>query len=143
MSVPALRALRKVLPNAHITLATRSSAEAIFAEADFVDEVKILNRGSVMAQAGAWRERKFDAAILFPNSFKVALVAKLARIPLRLGYATEGRGFLLSNAVDIPAWRSERHESFFYLNLIAELERTIVGTSDLLSHDVQDPLQIS
>src|SRR4051795_6260545 len=92
MSVPALRALRQLLPKAHITLATKSSTAAIFAEADFVDELAILNGDSVMTQAAKWRERKFDAAILFPNSFKVALVAKLARIPLRLGYGTEGRG---------------------------------------------------
>jgi len=143
MSVPALRALRQLLPNAHITLATKSSTEAIFAEADFVNELLIFTGDSVMAQAAKWREQKFDAAILFPNSFKVALVAKLARIPLRLGYATEGRGFLLSNAAKIPDWRSERHESFFYLNLIAELEQRLFQTSNTLSQGLQDQLQIS
>ena len=39
MTVPALRALRRVLPDAHITLAIRPGARGIFSEADFIDDV--------------------------------------------------------------------------------------------------------
>ena len=41
MTVPALRALRQLFPHAHITLATRSWAKGLFAEADFVDDLLV------------------------------------------------------------------------------------------------------
>ncbi|HEX8353897.1 MAG TPA: hypothetical protein VF611_13405, partial [Pyrinomonadaceae bacterium] len=38
MTVPALRELRRLLPGARVTLATRPWAEGIFEGADFVDD---------------------------------------------------------------------------------------------------------
>ena len=39
MTVPALRALRRLLPDAKITLTIRPSAKGIFSEVDFIDDV--------------------------------------------------------------------------------------------------------
>lgn len=147
MTVPALRALRTLLPKAHITLATRSLARGIFEGADFVDELLVHDRSGgavseVMNQARDWRARSFDLAILFPNSFQVGLISRLARIPLRMGYATERRSFLLSHPLVVPEWRAARHESFYYLNIIAELERLVFGTSKTLEHEPSGNLSI-
>jgi heptosyltransferase II len=140
MTVPALRALRTLAPKAHITLATRSLARGIFDGADFVDELLVHDRAGgaisdVIAQSRDWRSRNFDLAILFPNSFQVGLISRLARIPIRLGYATERRGFLLSHPVTLPEWRAARHESFYYLNIIAELERLAFGTAKTMDQE--------
>src|SRR6185437_9064443 len=43
------------------------------------------------------RSAKFDLAILLPNSFKTALICKMAGIPRVVGYDRDGRGFLLSD----------------------------------------------
>lgn len=43
------------------------------------------------------RARCFDAAILFPNAFRAALLTWLARIPRRVGYARDGRSWLLTD----------------------------------------------
>lgn len=126
MTVPALRALRQLLPDAHLTLATRPFAKAIFDDADFLDDLLICE-GSLFAQARQWRRLRFDLAILFPNAFEPALIARLARVPLRVGYATQGRGWLLTNPLSLPGWREVRHESFYYLNLIAEIDRLLIG----------------
>ena len=40
---------------------------------------------------------KFDLAILLPNSFKSALVCKMAGIERIVGYERDGRGFLLTD----------------------------------------------
>ena len=137
MTVPALRTLRRLLPKAHITLATRSFAKGLFESADFIDDLLICDPGSgnVLAQAGGWRSRRFDLAILFPNAFAAAAVAFLGRVPVRIGYATGGRSFLLSRATALPAWRDSRHESFYYLNLIAELEQLLHGQSIIMSQE--------
>src|SRR4026209_1115076 len=83
MTVPALRALRQVLPEAKITLVVRPSAKGIFADVDFVDEVLIYDRRnelSVVPQIREWRKLQFDLAVLFQNAFEAALIPFLAGV---------------------------------------------------------------
>lgn len=136
MTVPALRELRRVLPEAQITLCTRSWARDIFADAEFVDDILLYDkRGSALRstlkQAAEWRKQNFDLAILLNNAFESAFLAFAGRAKNRLGYNTEKRGFLLTDAVSIPAWKNERHEVFYYLNLIAELEQKLTGKTEV------------
>ena len=130
MTVPALRELRQLFPDAHLTLATRSWAQELFAEADFIDDLLVYDRrglGSVLAQVREWKNCEFDLAVLFQNAFEAALIPALARVPLRVGYATERRSFLLTHPLSLPDWRSSKHEVFYYLNIVAALERLIKG----------------
>jgi heptosyltransferase-2 len=136
MTVPALRALRQLLPDAHITLATRTWARGLFAGADFVDDLLIYERPArdlraVVRQAVEWRRRQFDLAVLFQNAFEAAFIAASARVPVRVGYATDNRRLLLTHALPLPGWRSERHEVFYYLNIVNELERLLYGTTEV------------
>lgn len=145
MTVPALRELRRVLPGARVTLATRPWAEALFAGAEFVDEVVAVSESkaaarSVWADAREWRARRFDLAVLFPNSFAPALSARLARVPVRVGYATQGRGALLTHPLPVPEWRGERHEVFYYLNVVAGLERLLRGSSEVEAREPDSSL---
>jgi heptosyltransferase-2 len=138
MTVPALRELRRVLPGARITLATRAWAEGIFEGADFVDDLMPVEDGgggAFFRQVREWRARRFDLAVLLPNAFAPALVAFAARVPFRLGHATDGRGLLLTHPLAVPEWRGRRHEVFYYLNLVAELERALKGSTGVRLDD--------
>ncbi len=148
MTVPALRELRRVLPEAHITLATRPWAVGLFADADFLDDLLVYERrprklGDVARQVREWRARRFDLALLFQNAFEAALIARAARVPVRVGYATDGRSALLSHPLPVPRWRSERHEVFYYLNLVAELERALYGASSVEEREPRFDLDVS
>lgn len=146
MTVPALRALRRILPDATITLAVRPSAKGIFSEADFIDEVLVYDRRnafSVVSQVREWRRRKFDLAVLFQNAFEAALIPFLAGVPLRLGYATESRQALLTHPLPLPDWRSSKHEVFYYLYLVTALEQLLSGTSTVCETDPDISLSIS
>jgi heptosyltransferase-2 len=146
MTVPALRALRRVLPEARITLVVRPSAKGIFADVDFVDEILIYNRRnalSIIPQVRDWRKHQFDLAVLFQNAFEAALIPFLAGVPLRLGYATESRQALLTHPLALPDWRSSRHEVFYYLYLITALEQLLSGASTICESDPDASLQIS
>jgi heptosyltransferase-2 len=146
MTLPALRALRRVLPEAKITLVVRPSASGMFADVGFVDEVLTYDRRnvwSVVPQIKEWRRRKFDLAVLFQNAFEAALIPFLAGVPLRFGYTTEARQALLTHRLPLPEWRSSRHEVFYYLYLVTALEQMLFGTSSICESDPDASLQIS
>ncbi|MGI8495764.1 MAG: lipopolysaccharide heptosyltransferase II [Pyrinomonadaceae bacterium] len=144
MQIPALRELRRVFPDSHITLATRSWAQGIFEDADFIDEILTFEKSdSIFKQAKAWREKKFDAAILFTNSFESALVSKLGGVKKRFGYATESRSFLLTDSFPVPDWKNSRHEIHYYLNIAGEFGKKFFGDSKVCEQNPQFQLSVS
>lgn len=48
------------------------------------------------------RAQRFDLAVMLTNSFRSALVARLSGICQRVGYARDGRGWLLTNRLHPP-----------------------------------------
>jgi heptosyltransferase-2 len=52
--------------------------------------------------ARACARNAFDTAILLQNAFEAAAIAYLAGIPERIGYARDGRGFLLTRSIPVP-----------------------------------------
>jgi heptosyltransferase-2 len=146
MTVPALRELRRLVPGAQITLATRSWAKDLFADADFIDDILIYDRdglSSVARQIREWRRRNFDLAILFQNSFEAGLIAFLSRVRTRIGYATDGRRALLTNPLPLPPWRDSKHEVFYYLNVVAELEWLLTGEPTIPGKEPDCALHVS
>lgn len=146
MTVPALRQLRRLFPDAHITLATRSWAEGLFEDAEFLDNLMVHEGSglrSVIHQVREWRRRRFDLAILLPNSLETALVASLAGVPVRIGYATDGRQRLLTNPLELPDSHDSQHEVFYYLNIIARLEWLIHREQSYLNTQPDASLEVT
>ncbi len=146
MTIPALRQIRRLFPHAHVTLATRPWAKGLFSGADFLDDL-LVHEGSglrsVVQQVRQWRKRDFDLAVLLPNSLETALVASLARVPLRIGYATDGRQSLLTHPLAVPEWRASKHEVFYYLNIVAQLEWLIKNEQTFLDTQPDGSLEVS
>jgi len=126
MSIPALEAIRARFPKAHITILAKPWVADVYRGAAFCDRILIYHPQRGFGDFRAkWRLSRvlkgigFDLAILLPNSFDAALVPFLAGIPKRIGYARDGRGLLLTDAVARPAaGEIPVHERFYYLELL-------------------------
>lgn len=148
MSVPALRELSRIFPDAEIVLHAKSSVEGLFEDADFIDRVLPFEKKSskikqTISHADRLGAEDFDLAVLLPNSFESALTTKLAKIPRRIGYNKDLRGLLLTEPIAVPEWKDKRHEVFYYLNLIAEVERRFLGRSSVSSETPDTSLCVS
>ena len=122
MSLPAVRAIRAIFSHAHITVVARPSVSELYARESSVDQViRYEARGLSAKRAFALtlRAERFDCAILLQNAFDAALMAWMARIPERIGYNRDARGWLLTRAIDMPEpGEIPRHERFYYLELL-------------------------
>ncbi len=122
MSLPALRALRERFPRARISILAKPWVADLYGREPFCDQLipyEASDLGAKWRAANALRQYDFNCAILLQNAFEAAAVAWAARIPVRIGYARDGRSPLLTRAVQVPR-RGEipRHERFYYLELL-------------------------
>jgi lipopolysaccharide heptosyltransferase II len=101
MSVPAVRAIKKGRPDAHVTILAPENIASMWKLIPEVDEVLSLpNQSLFSATRLIARKARFDVAILFPNSLRVALEAW--RIPRKVGYRGHARAWLLNQIVREP-----------------------------------------
>jgi heptosyltransferase-2 len=105
MATPTLRALRQLYPQAEIAYLLRRYVKAMYTGMPWADRLITYRTGKTKARAGKGmfdlaarlRSAKFDMAVLLTNSFKTALLCKMAGIDKVVGYDRDGRGFLLSD----------------------------------------------
>ena len=126
LSLPALRAIRKRYPEADIAVLAKPWVSALYEGERSIDRVIPL-RGrpgardwkAKAALVRRLRREGFDLAILFPNSFESAALVRLAGVKRITGYARDGRGILLTDAIAPPKpGEIPEHERFYYLELL-------------------------
>jgi len=108
MALPAIADVRRQWPRAEIVVAARPAIAPLFrivAPVDGVVDVEHLEGG-------------FEAALLLPNSFRSALLARRAGIPERWGYRTQWRAALLTRAIDLTGGV---HQAAYYQYLVHAL----------------------
>lgn len=126
MSLPAFRAIRQRYPGAEIAVLARPWVSALYEGERSIDRIIPLK-----GEPGArdWKAKTklirdlrrdaFDLGVLLPNSFESAAVLRLAGIKRIVGYARDGRSFLLTDSVPVPRpGEIPEHERFRYLELL-------------------------
>ena len=128
LTLPALAALRRRFPQAEISVLGRPWVAGLFADQPVADRViAYQSDGAHRGLSGRWalarrlRRKRFDLAVLFPNSLDAAVVPWLAGIPRRVGTPTEGRRLLLTHPVRVAPHPAERHQVFRYLAVVRSL----------------------
>src|SRR5262249_13701860 len=132
MTTPALERLRSSFPDARITLLATPLTAGLFQSAPFINEVIEYRRREEGVKAffdaiKQIRACRFDLAVLFQNAFEAALLAVMGGARLRIGFAAQGRGLLLTHRLHRGAQHRDRHQVHDYLEIIAECERVCLG----------------
>ncbi|MGH9440725.1 MAG: lipopolysaccharide heptosyltransferase II [Thermoanaerobaculia bacterium] len=121
MAIPFLRALRASDPSGRLAVLSRASAAPVLRMTGLA-EVLVASRGrgpgALLGDARLVGRARFDEVWVLPNSFRSALLARLAGAPKRFGYATDRRRFLLTQSPAKPA--ATRHQSRDYDRLLEE-----------------------
>jgi heptosyltransferase II len=138
MTMPAVQRLRELASEAYIVMLCPGRLIDLWRHNPYLNEVIPFGRKLDVRNL---REREFDMAIIFPNSFRAAWECKRAGIPRRVGFAGRWRRFLLTDIVHQPrseiaayetrsvagkkfrvkVFRSLRHQSEHYLDIVAHL----------------------
>lgn len=128
MSFPAVNSLRRLFPQAHISVLVRSPLDELWKANPAVDEVisytmpsGVRRLGGELRIARLITQQNMDLAIIFPRSFSAALMVFLAGIPHRIGYTSEGRGWLLTERVGRSDEVLQWHRMHYYLRLVEAL----------------------
>ena len=148
MSIPALRELRRIFPDDHITLHTRSWADGLFQDATFIDEIVSYDRSrwryrDILDNSKFLKRDEYDLAVVLPNSFESAVTAFLSKIPRRIGYNKDARGLLLTDPIAVPEWKGRRHEAYYYLNLVQNVERLLLHRETVGRSELDGSLEVS
>ncbi len=128
MALPAVALLKERRKDLFLSVATPAKLSALWEICPFVDEIiTLVKPKNFLSTIAVLRRKKFGVSILFPNSFRVAAEAKLAGIPLIVGYRGNGRSPLLSHPVKRKPFNPLRqHQQYDYLDLISDELRSDV-----------------
>lgn len=102
MCTPAFRALRLKFPNARFTVAANPTCCDLLEDLPWIDGLfRLLPKSSLlplMRQAKQLAPVSSDLTLVFPHSFRSALLARFIGSKQRVGYARDGRAPLLTHA---------------------------------------------
>jgi heptosyltransferase-2 len=129
LTVPFLRNLRRAEPEAYIAWMVAPGSAGVVQGIPYVDELLFWDPVTIHADSRGGhrtlgqktgfireiREKRFDTVYVLKRSFSSALIAYLSGARKRVGFATEGRGFLLTTRVP---YRHDHHEVQNFLEVL-------------------------
>jgi len=126
LALPAIRQARVRFPDAVIAMMAKPYVADLYRDQGLCDELILYNpQGEHRGWSGRERlaeeirGKKFDVMLLLQNAFDAAWLAWRAGVPERIGYARDGRSFLLTKAIVVPReGEIPAHEKFYYLELL-------------------------
>jgi heptosyltransferase II len=146
MTLPALEAVREIFPSSLIAVLAKPWVAPIYEHHPAVDQILLFRKeegvfnglGSMVRAIRMIRQRRFDLAILFQNAFEAAFLTRLAAVRLRVGYNTDGRGFLLTHRIIRSKEVLRVHQTEYYLSLLRGMGWKVEARAPRLYVSVSD-----
>lgn len=123
LAIPFLRNLRQAFPHAVIDVLSEPVSGDTLLHCPYKNEILYFaprakktspHPRSLLACARMLRDRRYDRVYILRRSFSSAILPLLARIPHRVGFATEGRRWLLQRSTPYP----DKHEVECFLDIL-------------------------
>ncbi len=113
MAMPAMSALRKRLPHAHITVLAKPAVFPLWTLFPGIDSVLPLEKGfeGMMSTVQLVKMDQFDFVYILPHSFRSAWIPWLARVPGRRGTFGHARCWMLTERVKLSEAARLGHQS--------------------------------
>jgi heptosyltransferase-2 len=129
LTVPFLRNLRRAYPDARIDLVVAPYSSDVLRGIPYVDAFIIYDPPTIHMDSGGrhrtllskarfvadLRKRRYEKAYVLKRSFSSAAIAFLSGARERIGFDTEGRGFLLTKRLP---YRHDQHEVQNFLDVL-------------------------
>ncbi len=128
LTAPFLRNLRNAYPDAQIDMLVTKPTVGVIEDCPYVNNFLYIDASNKFKYEGGTqkkpsifdcikmlRKKKYDKAYVLKRSFSSALIAFLSGIKERVGFASEGRSFLLTKPVK---YRTDAHESETFLDVL-------------------------
>lgn len=135
MATPVLTDVRKKFPNSRLTAMCRSPICDLLAEDPEIDELFCFSKSSGFSRRiekrniiEKLRAGKYDLGILLTHSFSSAWWFWQGKVTRRLGYDCNGRKFLLTESIPMPADVQSQHLVLTYKMLLAPLGIPVSNT---------------
>ncbi|HWA82099.1 MAG TPA: glycosyltransferase family 9 protein, partial [Fimbriimonadaceae bacterium] len=117
----------------HVDVLALPSVQQVLSHLDgrvsFIQMEKVKSLRDTMIQARKIKLKGYDVAYLVNRSFRSAILARLAKIPIRVGHGTEGRTFLLTKSVE---YRPTDFEAKSYTDLAIAMGIDVARTDPKL-----------
>ena len=128
LSYPAVQQLKTLFPKSHLAILIPSYLVDLWKTFPYVDEIIPFQKkegiGSIWEDLNlsqSLKERNFDLAVILPRSFRSAFHIFLARIPIRIGYQSEGRSLFLTHRIRRTKEILQGHRVHYYRKLMEPL----------------------
>jgi len=102
VSTAVLKPLRENYPDTKIVVVAKEYVSEIFENNPYIDGIIIFN-----SLKEGIKKIKGDIGIILPNSFSSALLFALSGVKRRIGYRSEMRSLLLTDAIPLPVLKEE------------------------------------
>jgi heptosyltransferase-2 len=131
LSYPTVEQLKTLFPKSHLAILIPSYLVDLWKTFPYVDEIIPFQKkegiGSIWEDLNlsqSLKERNFDLAVILPRSFRSAFHIFLARIPIRIGYQSEGRSLFLTHGIRRTKEILKGHRIHYYRKLVEFLGET-------------------
>ncbi|MBT3176583.1 MAG: lipopolysaccharide heptosyltransferase II [Desulfobacula sp.] len=125
MTTPVIRAVRKNYPAAVIIVLAKPWVIPVYENNPYIDKILLYDNSGrhkkgfgTLALAKDLRTYRFDLTILMQNAFEAGLIAFLGGIKERIGYNTDGRGFLLNRGIKLNPDLKKGHLIDYYIGIL-------------------------
>lgn len=144
LTVPLLRGIHQQFPDSQMDVLTNAVCGSLLSESPYVHQI-IEEAKSKLTLIQQLKAGQYDAVLILRKSFSLALICRLAGIPVTIGYDKQRfpwgyrrTGWLLHRAVRYPSLRTTDYQAQSNLQFLNVL-RTLFQTSPDSSAIQHDP----